>query len=79
MILKIEKGVIYAYEEGFEKIAIGSMFDNSMHEHEKLIECGTELIESVKEFVSDVKTGSLKPKTAVNKFELTLEKYGLAS
>lgn len=42
---------------------------------EKTIEVAPEAIEAINDFVNQVNSGSLKPRTAVKVFEKILEKY----
>lgn len=75
MNLKIKKGVIYACEEGIEDRAIGSIFDSATEDDERIIECGSEAVAAVEQFVQEVNSGSFKPRSAVKEFEKLLEKY----
>lgn len=77
MILKIKKGVIYSCIEGMEDKPIGSIFDTATEDEERLIECGSEVVPVVEEFIAKVNTGQLKPRAAVKEFELILNKYAV--
>lgn len=77
MNLKIKKGVIYACEEGLEDRAIGAIFDVASDEDERIIECGSEAIKAVEDFVEQVNSGSFKPRQAVKRFEEILMKYAV--
>lgn len=77
MILKIKKGVIYACEEGLEDRPIGSIFDTANEEDERIIECGSETVKAVEEFVEEVNSGSFKPRQVVRRFEEILQKYAV--
>jgi len=75
MVLKIKKGIIYACEEGMEDRAVGSVFDTASDEDEQLIECGSEILPAVKNFITKVNNGEFKPRAAVKEFEQILLKY----
>lgn len=77
MILKIKRGVIYACEEGLDDKPIGSLFDNATEEEERLIECGSEVIPAVEQFIAKVNSGTLKPRAIVKEFESILNKYAV--
>lgn len=77
MILKIKKGVIYACIEGFEDKPIGSIFDSATEAEERLIECGSEVVPAVEEFIAKVNSGSFKPRAVVKEFEQILQKYAV--
>jgi hypothetical protein len=77
MKLKIRNGVIYACEEGLEDRPIGSIFDSASEEDERIIECGSETVRAVEEFVAEVNSGSFKPRTVVRRFEEILQKYAV--
>jgi len=77
MILKIKKGVIFVCEDGIEDTPIGSIFENAPEEAERIIECGSEVLPAVKDFVDRVSNGSLKPKKAYDEFESILKKHEL--
>lgn len=78
MILKIKKGVIYACEEGMEDRAIGSVFDTATEEDERIIECGSEVLPAVENFVNEVNSGKFKPRAVVRDLENVLAKHGYA-
>lgn len=71
MKLKVKNGVIYDMEDNTIK---GTVSDDSF-EIQRVIECGSEAIPAIEEFVADVNSGIFKPRTAVKKFEQILEKY----
>jgi hypothetical protein len=77
MILKIKKGVIYSCEPGVEDKPIGSIFENATEEEERLIECGSEVIPAVEEFIKNVNSGTFKPRSVVKEFENILQKYAV--
>lgn len=77
MKLKINRGVIYACEEGLEDRPIGSIFDSATEEDERIIECGSEAIIAVEEFVQKVNSGEFKPRAAVKEFEQILTRYAV--
>jgi hypothetical protein len=71
MKLKVKNGVIYDMEDETIK---GTVSDDSF-EVQRVIECGSEALPAIEEFVAEVNSGSFKPRTAVKKFEKLLEKY----
>ena len=73
MKLKVKNGVIYDMEDDTIK---GTVSDDSF-EIQRVIECGSEALPAIEEFIRDVNSGSFKPRTAVKKFENLLEKYEL--
>lgn len=75
MTIRVKMGVIYVCQDGFEDKAIGSVFDNASFEEIKAIECGSDILPVVQEFISDVNSGSMKPRSAVKEFERILMKY----
>jgi hypothetical protein len=77
MILKIKKGVIYACEEGFDDRPIGAIFDDATEDDERLIECGSEIVPIVEEFVEKVNKGTFKPRAVVKELEIILSKYAI--
>lgn len=77
MILRIKKGIIYAIEEGQDERPIGSMFENSTELDERTVECGSEIIPVVEDFIDKVNTGSFKPRSAIKEFEQILKKYAV--
>jgi len=78
MTLKIKKdGIIYACEEGFEDRAIGTLFPNATEEDERIIECGSEAIPIVEEFIEKVNSGKFTPKTVVKEFEQLLLRHAV--
>lgn len=77
MKLKIKQGVIYACEDGIEDRAIGSLFPIATEEEERIIECGSELVTEVEEFVAKVNKGKFKPRAVVKDFESILAKHAV--
>lgn len=77
MSLKIKKGVIYACEEGLEDRPIGSLFETASEEDERIIECGSETVKAVEEFVKQVNSGKFKPRAVVKEFEQILERHAV--
>lgn len=77
MILKVKKGVIYSCEEGLEDKPIGSLFDVATEEDERLVECGSEILPVVEEFIQKVNNGKFKPRAIVKEFEQILSKYAV--
>lgn len=77
MKLKIRNGVIFACEEGVEERAIGSIFASATQEDERIIECGSEAVPAIEEFVQKVNSGEFKPRAAVKEFEQILQKYAV--
>lgn len=73
--LKIKKDVIFASDEYENEIPVGSLFEQCDESVKNHILCGSELLYAVKEFISEVNSGSLRPKSAVSKFERILDKY----
>lgn len=78
MTLKIKKdGVIYACEEGVEDRAIGALFPNATEEDERTIECGSEALPVIEQFIEKVNTGKFTPKTVVKEFEQLLLRHAV--
>lgn len=79
MKLKIKNGIIYACEEfeGSSDRAIGSLFPTATEEDERIIECGSETVKAVEEFIEKVNTGSFKPRAVVKEFESILAKHAV--
>lgn len=78
MLIKIDrKGIIYALEEGQEDRAIGSLFDNAEYPEERVIECGSEILPVVEDFIQEVNSGVFKPRASVKRFEEILKKYAV--
>lgn len=73
MKLKVKNGIIYDMEDETIK---GTISDDSF-EVQRVIECGSEALPAIQEFVEEVNSGSFKPRTAVKRFEKLLEKYEL--
>lgn len=77
MKLKIKQGVIYACAEGFDDRAIGTLFPIATEEDERIIECGSEVLPKVEEFIEKVNTGKFTPKTVVKEFEQLLLRHAV--
>ncbi len=71
MKLKIKNGVIFT-PEGTAVGVISEKADESITES---IEKGTELIGVVEEFIDQVNSGKLRPRSTVKKFENVIQKY----
>lgn len=71
MRLKIRNGIIYNLED--DRI-MGTISDDSP-EVERIIECGSEAVPAIEEFVENVKRGKFHPKKQVKAFEDLLNKY----
>lgn len=71
MKLKVKNGIIYDLDDDTIK---GTVSDDSF-EVDKVIECGSEAIPAIEEFVREVNSGTFKPRLAVKRFEKLLEKY----
>lgn len=76
MILKIRNGIIYVSEEGIDR-AIGTILDGVEELPEKTIECGSEIIPAVQNFIKEVNSGSFKPRKIVKELEDILHKYAI--
>lgn len=72
MKLKIRGGIIY---DEVGRI-VGTAPDVSP-EVERTIECGSEAIAEVENFVAEVNSGKWRPRAAIRKFEQLLEKYAV--
>jgi hypothetical protein len=73
MKLKIRNGIIFDAEDNDRILAV--MSQDATEEDERLIELGSEAVPIIEKFVSDVNSGSFKPRTAVKEFEKILDKY----
>lgn len=73
MKLKVKNGVIYDLEDDTIK---GTVSDDSF-EIQRVIECGSEALPAIEEFIREVNSGSFKPRMTVRKFEQLLEKYSI--
>jgi hypothetical protein len=71
MKLKIRNGVIYTPEGK----AVGVLSENADELITDSIEMGTELIDVVEEFIDQVNSGKLRPRSTVKKFENVIQKY----
>lgn len=77
MKLKIKNGVIYSVSEFGEDCAIGTLFPNATEEDERIIECGSEILPEVEEFIEKVNKNEFKPRAAVKAFEQILAKHAV--
>lgn len=77
MTLKIKKGVIYSCVEGLEDKPIGSLFPIVTEEEERLIECGSEAVPAIEDFVAKVNSGEFKPRAVVKEFEQLLKRHAV--
>jgi hypothetical protein len=71
MKLKIKNGVIYTPEG----VAVGVISEKADEMITSSIEKGTELIGVVEEFIDQVNSGKLRPRSTVKKFENVIQKY----
>lgn len=71
MKLKIKNGVIFTPEG----TAVGVISENADEKITESIEKGTELIGVVEEFIDQVNSGKLRPRSTVKKFETVIQKY----
>lgn len=71
MKLKVDNGVIRNEDE----VILGTVTDGAPREVQRTIELGSDLIPAVEEFINEVNTGKLRPRSAVKKFELIIGKY----
>ncbi len=77
MTIKVRKGVIYSVDETGDEKPIGAIFDTATDLEEKTVECAIEALPAVKQFIDDVNTGTLKPRSTVKAFEQILDKYAV--
>jgi len=71
MKLKIKNGVIYTPEGR----AVGVLSEHADEKITESIEMGTDLIDTVREFIDQVNSGKLRPRSSVKKFENVIQKY----
>lgn len=77
MKIRIKDGIIYAIQEGVDEKAIGSMFPTSTFQEERIIECGSDVLPVVEDFIKEVNSGTLKPKKATDRFEAILKAHAV--
>lgn len=77
MRIKIRQGVIYVCDEGLEDRPIGTIFPNATEQDERIIECGSEAVIAIEEFVKEVNSGTFKPRTVTRRFEQLLERHAV--
>ena len=74
MKLRVTNGVIY--DESGD--VVGAITDHDFTGIvEKTIECGSEAVEAIKDFVGKINSGSFKLRSAVKEFEKLLDKYDI--
>lgn len=76
MQIKVKDRIIYAIDEGIEK-PIGTLLESASEFEEKIIECGSEIIPAVENFMAEVNSGKFKPRALVKEFEKILFKYAI--
>lgn len=76
MTIRVRNGIIYKVIEGHE-FAIGSLFDGASEMDEKTIECGADIIPAVEKFISDVNSGTFKPRKLVKELEIILDRHAI--
>lgn len=75
MKIKIRNGIIY----GEEDVILGTIADGVSGYVEKSIEAGSEALPAIMDFIDQVNSGKLKPRSATKKFEEILSKYEITN
>lgn len=75
MILKIRNGIVYMEDGSIAAVISDTLPDEIAMEVERIIEFGSEAVPAVENFISEVNSGSFKPRAVVKKLEEIANRY----